>query len=47
MEMFFLSYVNDPYIYLRICLSSSRFDLRLRTDNGSTNQYVLLMAIFS
>ena len=33
--------------YLRICLSSSRFHLRLRTNNGSTNQYVLLMEMFS
>ena len=42
MEIFFLSYVNELCIYLRLCLSSSRFLLRLRTHNGSTNQYVLL-----
>ena len=28
------------------CLSSGWFCLRLRTDNGSTNQYVLLMEMF-
>ena len=46
MEMFFLSYINELCIYLRICLSSSWFCLRLRTDNGSTNQYVLLIEMF-
>ena len=40
MEMFFLSYVNELCIYPRLCLSLSRFCLRLRTD--LTNQYVLL-----
>ena len=37
-NVFFLSYVNELCIYLRLCLSSSR--LRFRTD--LTNQYVLL-----
>ena len=40
MEMFFLSYVNELFIYLRLCLSSNQFHLRLRTY--LTNQYVLL-----
>ena len=44
-EMFFLSYVNEQWIYLRLCLSSSRFQLRLRTD--LTNQYVFLWQMFS
>ena len=39
MEVFFLSYVNELHIYLSLCLSSSWFCLRLRTD--FTNQYVL------
>ena len=34
-------------IYVRLCLSSSQFCLRLRTNNGSANQYVLLMQVFS
>ena len=28
-----------------LCLSSSGFSLRLRTENASTNQYVLLIQI--
>ena len=40
MKMFFLSYVSELCIYLRCCLSSSWFCLRLGTD--LTNQYVLL-----
>ena len=40
--MFFLSYVNELCIYPRLCLSSSGFHIRLRTNNGSANQYVLL-----
>ena len=47
MEMFFLHYVNKLCIYLKPCLSSSQFQLRLRTDNGSANQYVLLIQLFS
>ena len=47
MEMFFLSYGNKLFIYLRLCLSSDLFHVRLRTDNGSTKQYVLLMEMFS
>ena len=47
MEMFFLSYGNKLCIYLRLCLSSDLFHLRLRTDNVSTKQYVLLMEMFS
>ena len=42
MEMFFLSYVNELCIYPRLCLSSGGFHIRLRTNNGSANQYVLL-----
>ena len=41
MEMFVLSYVNELWIHPRLCLSWSR--LRLRTNNGSTNLYVLLI----
>ena len=47
MEMFFLSYVNELCIYSRLCLSSNRFHLRLRTDKASKNQYVLLIQLFS
>ena len=47
MEMFFSSYVNELCIYLRICLSSSRFHLRLRTDNNSTNQYWFYSVLLS
>ena len=43
MEMLFLGYVNELCIYLRLCLSSSQFHLRLRTNKGSINQYVLLI----
>jgi len=32
MDMFFLSYVNELCIYPRLCLSSSWFHLRLRTN---------------
>ena len=39
----FLSYVNKLCSYPKLRLSSSRFRLRLRTDKGSTNQYVLLI----
>ena len=42
MEMFFLSCVNELCIYPGLCLSSSWF-LRLRTNKGSRNQYVLLI----
>ena len=38
MEIFFLSYVNKLCVYPRLCLSSSRFYLRLRTYNDSKNQ---------
>ena len=34
MEMFVLRYVNELCIYLRLCLSLSRFCLRLRTDSS-------------
>ena len=34
MEMFVLSYVNEQCIYPRLCLSSSQFCLRLRTDSS-------------
>ena len=43
----FLCYVNELCIYLKFCLSSSQFQLRLRTNNGSANQYVLLIQLFS
>ena len=43
----FLTYVNELCIYLKFCLSSSQFQLRLRIDNGSANQYVLLIELFS
>ena len=43
----FLTYVNELCIYLKLCLSSSQFQLRLRTNNGSANQYVLLIQLFS
>ena len=43
----FLTYVNELCIYLKLCLSSSQFQLRLRIDNGSANQYVLLIQLFS
>ena len=46
METFFLSYVNELCIYPRLCLSSSQFRLRLRTDKGSTCMfcsYVVLL----
>ena len=42
MEMFFLSYVNELCIYLRLSLSSGLFCLRLRTH--LTNQYVFTHA---
>ena len=47
MEMFSLSYVNELCIYLRLCLSSAWLHIRLRINNSSTNQYVLLMEMFS
>ena len=43
MEIFFWSYANELCIYSRLCLSSSWFHLRLRTDKGSTNLYILLI----
>ena len=46
MEMFVLSYVNELCIYPRLCLSSSRFHLRLRTDSNSANPYILLILIY-
>ena len=42
MEMFVLSYVN---VYPKLCLQV-RFCLRLRTNNGSTNQYFTLKNVF-
>ena len=45
MEIFFLSYVNELCIYPRLCLSSSWFCLRLRTDLRNQNvflSYILL-----
>ena len=49
MEVFFLSHVNKLCICLGICLSSSPFGLKLKpwTDNGSTNQFVLFLEMFS
>ena len=38
MDMFFLSYVNELCIYPRLCLSSSWFHLRLRTN--LTNMFI-------
>ena len=42
MEMFFLSYVNELCTYLRLCLSSSRFCLKLRKPVCFTHGNVLL-----
>ena len=45
MEIFFLSYVNELCIYPRLCLSSSWFCLRFRTDLRNQNvflSYILL-----
>ena len=39
MDMFVFSYVNELCIYLRLCLSSSWFCLRLRTNKDSTNLF--------
>ena len=43
----FLTYVNELCIYLKLFLSLSQFQLRLRTDHGSENQYILLTQVFS
>ena len=40
--MFVLSYVNELCIYPGLCFPSSQLHLRLRADEGSTSQYVLL-----
>ena len=46
MEMFLLSYVNELCIYPRLFLQVGLLK-RLRPDNGSTNQYVILIQLFS
>ena len=43
MEMFFLSYVNELCIYPRLSFFKSVPLKRLRTNNCSANQYVLLI----
>ena len=48
MDMFVFSYVNELCIYLRLCLSSSWFCLRLRTNKDSTNlfySYIVLIYV--